>query len=84
MPYAYHFDAGLYAAYLRRYAEARGVLRLEGTIAHVEQHGESGDIAALVLDGGERIAGTFFIDCTGFRGLLIEQALGAGFDDWSR
>ncbi|QZH73782.1 MAG: tryptophan 7-halogenase [Erythrobacter sp.] len=84
MPYAYHFDAGLYAAFLRRYAAARGVVRLEGTIADVEQHGDSGDIEALVLGDGERIEGTFFIDCTGFRGLLIEQALGAGFDDWSR
>lgn len=83
MPYAYHFDAGLYAAYLRRHAEARGVVRHEGTILAVERHGESGDIAALALDGDRRIAGDFFIDCTGFRGLLIEGALGAGFDDWS-
>ena len=84
MPYAYHFDAGLYAAYLRRFAEARGVTRIEGKIAGVRQHGESGDIAALELDGGEAVEGSFFIDCTGFRALLIEGALGAGFDDWSR
>jgi tryptophan halogenase len=83
MPYAYHFDAGLYAAYLRRYAEARGVVRVEGKIAHVAQHGESGDITALELEGGQRVEGDFFFDCTGFRGLLIDGALGAGFDDWT-
>ncbi len=83
MPYAYHFDAGLYAAYLRRFSEARGVVRKEGMIAQVEQHGDTGTIAALSLEGGERVEGDFFIDCTGFRGLLIEQALGAGFDDWT-
>jgi len=83
MPYAYHFDASLYAAYLRRFAEGRGAKRIEGNIGSVEQHGESGDITAIVLDGGQRIEGDFFIDCTGFRGLLIEGALAAGFEDWS-
>lgn len=83
MPYAYHFDASLYAAYLRRFAEANGVTRIEGKIANVVQDGESGDIASLELEGGQRIEGDFFIDCTGFRALLIEGALGAGFDDWS-
>ena len=84
LPYAYHFDAGLYAAYLRKFAEARGVRRIEGKIGSVEQATETGDIAGLTLESGERIEGTFFIDCTGFRGLLIEGALEAGFDDWSR
>ena len=83
MPYAYHFDAGLYAAYLRRYAEARGVVRHEGTIAAVERDGATGDIAALLLDGERRIEGTFFIDCTGFRALLVEEEMAAGFEDWS-
>lgn len=83
MAYAYHFDAGLYAAYLRRFGEARGVIRTEGLIRTVERDGQSGDIAALVLDGERRIAGDFFIDCTGFRGLLIEGALETGFDDWT-
>lgn len=83
MPYAYHFDAGLYAAFLRRFAEARGVTRLEGKIASVRQDSGSGDVTALALESGEHIEGDFFIDCTGFRGLLIEGALEAGYDDWS-
>ncbi len=81
---AYHFDAGLYAAYLRQYAEARGVVRVEGIIEHVERDGQSGDIAALMLNGERRVEGDFFIDCTGFGGRLIAQELGVGFDDWSR
>ena len=84
MPYAYHFDAGLYAAYLRRYAEARGVVRHEGRITGALRDGESGDIEALVLDGDRRIEGTFFVDCTGMRALLIEGEMQAGHEDWSR
>ena len=83
MPYAYHFDAGLYAALLRRHAEARGVERHEGTMASVDRDGGSGDIASITLDDGRVLAADFFIDCTGFRGLLIEGALETGFDDWS-
>ncbi|MBY6217141.1 tryptophan halogenase family protein [Qipengyuania aquimaris] len=83
LPYAYHFDAGLYAAFLCRFAEARGVTRTEGLIENVERNGETGDIAAIALDGDRRIEGDLFIDCTGFRGLLIEGAMEAGFDDWS-
>lgn len=81
--YAYHFDAGLYAAHLRRLSEARGVRRIEGKIASVEQHPESGYIQALVLESGERVTGDLFVDCSGFRGLLIEQTLKAGYDDYS-
>jgi tryptophan halogenase len=81
--HAYHFDAFLYARYLRRYAEQRGVRRVEGKIATVERDPQSGHILAVVLGGGERIEGEFFIDCSGFRGLLIEETLQTGFEDWS-
>jgi tryptophan 7-halogenase len=80
---AYHFDAGLYAAYLRKYAEARGVARVEAIIDTGERDGETGDVTALVLSGERRVEGEFFIDCTGFGGRLIAQELGVGFDDWS-
>ena len=81
--HAYHFDAGLYGRYLRAYAEKRGVVRTEGKISQVVQRETDGFIEAVVLESGERIDGEFFIDCSGMRGLLIEQTLGAGFDDWS-
>ncbi len=81
--YAYQLDSGLYARFLRTMAEQHGTTRIEGRIASVELDGESGDIAALTLDGGTRVAGDLFLDCTGFRALLIEGALHAGFDDWT-
>lgn len=81
--YAYHFDAGLYARFLRARCEAQGARRIEGRIREVRQDTDSGDIEALVMESGEIIDGDLFVDCTGFRGLLIEQALGAGYEDWS-
>ncbi len=81
--YAYHFDAGRYARYLRQRCEANGLRRVEGKIAGVEQDPESGDIAALVMANGERIKGDLFFDCTGFRALLIGETLGVEFEDWS-
>ena len=82
--HAYHFDASLYARFLRRYAEARGVTRIEGKIADVAIGAESGLIERLTLDDGREVAGELFIDCTGFRGLLIGQTLGEPYEDWSR
>jgi tryptophan halogenase len=84
LAYAYHFDASRYALYLREYAEKRGVTRTEGIVESVERVGESGDITAITLAGGTRVAGDFFIDCTGFRSLLLGGELGVGYDDWSR
>ncbi|TNE66609.1 MAG: tryptophan 7-halogenase [Alphaproteobacteria bacterium] len=81
--YAYHFDATLYARFLRTYAERRGVVRREGRIANVALDGDSGFVAALEMEDGGRIAGDLFIDCTGFRGMLISGALGVGFEDWA-
>jgi tryptophan 7-halogenase len=81
--YAYHFDAGLYARYLRQLSEARGVKRIEGKIEHVSLNGESGSISSVRLETGEEVAGDFFIDCSGFKGILIKEALGVSFTDWS-
>ncbi len=83
MNYAYQLDSTLYAKFLRTMAEGDGTKRVEGKIAQVDLDGESGDIAALVLESGMRIEGDLFLDCTGFRAVLIEQALHAGFDDWT-
>ena len=83
MNYAYQLDATAFAKLLRTMAEADGTRRLEGKIARVELDGESGNITALVLEAGSRIEGDLFLDCTGFRALLIEGALHAGFDDWT-
>ncbi len=82
--YAYQFDATLFAPYLRRLAEAQGARRTEGRIVKVHLDGESGDIASLQLESGEIVEGDLFIDCSGFVSLLLGQALGEPFQDWSR
>jgi len=81
--HAYHMDASLYAKFLRKTAEANGLIRVEGKITDVQLHSSNGYIKALELENGELIEGDLFIDCTGFRALLIEQTLNTGFDDWS-
>ncbi|NGM50975.1 tryptophan 7-halogenase [Caulobacter sp. 602-2] len=84
LAHAYHFDAGLYAAFLRSHAEARGVTRIEGRIVEVRQEPARGHIQSLRLADGREVAADFYIDCSGFRGLLIEQTLKAGWDSARR
>lgn len=81
--YAYHFDATLYAGFLRGLAEAAGVVRHEGMLESVERAPDTGFVNALVTDRGQRIEGDFFVDCSGFRALLIDGAMEVGFEDWS-
>jgi tryptophan halogenase len=80
--WAVHFDAGRFAQFLRQYSEARGVRRIDARLNEVRLYPESGHIEGLVLDNGETIGGQLFIDCSGFRRLLIEGALKVGYEDW--
>jgi tryptophan halogenase len=80
--YALHFDAGLVAQYLRAYSEKLGVVRLERTVRHATQSSD-GLLDALVFDDGSRLTADLFVDCSGFRGLLIEETLKTGYIDWS-
>ena len=82
--YAYHFDASLYAKYLRGYAEERGVERIEGKIADVALRADDGFIDAIVMEDGSRLSADLYIDCTGFRALLIGKALGVGYEEWTQ
>jgi len=82
--FAYQFDATAYARYLRGYAEERGVERIEGKIEDVILEPETGNILSLSLESGESLSADFFIDCTGFRALLLKEALNTGFDSWSK
>jgi tryptophan 7-halogenase len=84
MAYAYHFDASLYARFLRGLAEANGVVRREGKIGSVDLDSASGNIRSLTMEDGGVVSGELFIDCTGFRGLLLGEALGVGYQDWTQ
>ena len=82
--YAYHFDASLFARMLRGFCEARQVKRVEGRIVDVARDPESGDVRSVRLQSGDDVAGDLFIDCSGFRSLLLGNALGVGWDDWAK
>ena len=83
LAYAYHFDAQLYAGFLRRYAENSGVNRIEGKVINTRLDSANGFINSVELNNGDIISGDLFIDCTGFRALLIEESLNTGYQDWS-
>ncbi len=81
--YAYQFDSSLYAKFLRRYCESNGVVRIEGRVVNAQLDPETGDVQSIKLENGTTLSADLFVDCSGFRGILIEQALETGYDDWS-
>jgi tryptophan halogenase len=83
LAYAFHFDAAAYGQFLRRYAEAKGAERIEGRIVSVERDGETGAVAAVLLEDDRKVRGDLFVDCSGFRSLLLGDTLGVPFEDWS-
>lgn len=84
LSYAYHFDAALYAQYLRRYSESKGVKRVEGKVSDVRCNHDSGHVEDLALENGQVIEGDLFVDCSGFVGLLIDKAVGSEYESWSQ
>ncbi|HEY8570152.1 tryptophan halogenase family protein [Microbulbifer sp.] len=84
LSYAYHFDAALYAQYLRRYSESKGVKRVEGKVSDVRCNHDSGHVENLALENGQVIEGDLFVDCSGFVGLLIDKAVGSQYESWSQ
>lgn len=83
LPYAYHFDSALYGQFLRRYSERLGVVRTEGLVADVTRDAADGAVTALILRDGRTVPGDLFIDCSGSRGVLIQQQMQAGYEDWN-
>jgi len=81
--YAYHFDAGRYADFLRTWAIERGVRRIEGQVCNVSRNPTTGDVVELTLKSGERVAGDLFVDCSGFRSVLLARTLGVGWRGWA-
>lgn len=81
--YAYQFDAGLYAKFLRKFSEEKGVRRIEGRVTSVQQKPSNGYVESVTLENGAVVEGDFFIDCSGFRSLLMGQTLGVQYEDWS-
>jgi tryptophan halogenase len=82
--YAYQFDSGLYANFLSKFSQSRGVKRIEGTVVDTQLYADSGNVKAIQLKSGQQIEADFFVDCSGFKGVLIEQALESGYQDWSQ
>ncbi len=81
--YAYHFDAGLYASFLRDYATKRGVTRIEGQVVDVTANPNNGHVESVMLKSGQRIGGNLFVDCSGFRSLLLGNVMKSGWEDWT-